>query len=123
MSFLEDIDKERLVEFVKFVKNELGIKVTPTIKLLNGRGELKTTAHYNYSSPEKIIKVNAKNRHIVDVMRSVAHEMVHHKQFEQGRLDGPKPPDIGGDIEDEANSLAGQYIKLFSKKDSTIYDE
>ena len=50
MSFLEDIDKERLVEFVKFVKNELGIKVTPTIKLLNGRGELKTTAHYNYSS-------------------------------------------------------------------------
>jgi hypothetical protein len=123
MSFLEDIDKERLVEFVKFVKNELGIKVTPTIKLLNGRGELKTTAHYNYSSPEKIIKVNAKNRHIVDVMRSVAHEMVHHRQFEQGRLDGPKPPDIGGDIEDEANSLAGQYIKLFSKKDSTIYDE
>jgi hypothetical protein len=56
-------------------------------------------------------------------MRSVAHEMVHHRQFEQGRLDGPKPPDIGGDIEDEANSLAGQYIKLFSKKDSTIYDE
>jgi len=85
MSFLEDIDKERLVEFVKFVKNELGIKITPTIKLLNGRGELKTTAHYNYSSPEKIIKVNAKNRHIVDVMRSVAHEMVHHRQFEQGR--------------------------------------
>ena len=123
MSFLEDIDKERLVEFVKFVKNELGIKITPTIKLLNGRGELKTTAHYNYSSPEKIIKVNAKNRHIVDVMRSVAHEMVHHRQFEQGRLDGPKPPDIGGDIEDEANSLAGQYIKLFSKKDSTIYYE
>ena len=123
MSFLEDIDKERLVEFVKFVKNELGIKITPTIKLLNGRGELKTTAHYNYSSPEKIIKVNAKNRHIVDVMRSVAHEMVHNRQFEQGRLDGPKPPDIGGDIEDEANSLAGQYIKLFSKKDSTIYDE
>tara|TARA_B110000444_G_scaffold261064_1_gene310840 strand:+ start:5140 stop:5511 length:372 start_codon:yes stop_codon:yes gene_type:complete len=123
MSFLEDIDKERLVEFVKFVKDELGIKTTPTIKLLNGRGKLKTTAHYNYSSPEKIIMVNAKNRHIVDVMRSVAHEMVHHRQFEQGRLDGPKPPDIGGDIEDEANSIAGQYIKLFSKKDSTIYDE
>ena len=101
----------------------MGLKVTPTIKLLNGRGDLKTTAHYNYSKPEKVIKVNAKNRHIVDVMRSIAHEMVHHRQFEQGRLDGPKPPDIGGDIEDEANSLAGQFIKMFSKKDSTIYDE
>ena len=123
MSFLEEKDKERIVEFVKFVKDELGLKLTPTTKLLNGRGDLKTTAHYNYSKPEKVIKVNAKNRHIVDVMRSIAHEMVHHRQFEQGRLDGPKPPDIGGDIEDEANSLAGQFIKMFSKKDSTIYDE
>ncbi len=123
MSFLEEKDKERIVEFVKFVKDELGLKLTPTIKLLNGRGDLKTTAHYNYSKPEKVIKVNAKNRHIVDVMRSIAHEMVHHRQFEQGRLDGPKPPDIGGDIEDEANSLAVQFIKMFSKKDSTIYDE
>jgi len=123
MSFLEERDKNRIVEFVKFVKDELGIKTIPLIKLLNGRGDLKTTAHYNYSKPEKVIKVNAKNRHIVDVMRSIAHELVHHRQFEQGRLDGPKPPDIGGDIEDEANSLAGQFIKMFSKKDSTIYDE
>lgn len=123
MSFLNDNDKGRIVEFVKFVRDELDIKVTPTIKLLNGRGELKTTAHYNYSNPEKVIKVNSKNRHIVDIMRSIAHEMVHHLQYEQGRLDGPKPPDIGGEIEDEANSKAGQFIKLYSKMDSTIYDE
>jgi len=123
MSFLNDNDKGRIVEFVKFVRDELGIKVTPTIKLLNGRGELKTTTHYNYSNPEKIIKVNSKNRHIVDIMRSIAHEMVHLLQYEQGRLDGPKPPDIGGEIEDEANSKAGQFIKLYSKMDSTIYDE
>ena len=123
MSFLNDNDKGRIVEFVKFVRDELGLKVTPTIKLLNGRGELKTTAHYNYSNPEKIIKVNSKNRHIVDIMRSIAHEMVHHLQYEQGRLDGPKPADIGGEIEDEANSKAGQFIKLYSKMDSTIYDE
>ena len=61
MSFLNDNDKGRIVEFVKFVRDELGLKATPTIKLLNGRGELKTTAHYNYSNPEKIIKVNSKN--------------------------------------------------------------
>jgi hypothetical protein len=48
--------------------------------------------------------------------------MVHHKQFEQGRLE-VKPPDIGGEIEDEANAKAGQYIKMFSKMDETIYDE
>jgi hypothetical protein len=47
--------------------------------------------------------------------------MVHHKQFEQGRLE-VKPPDIGGEIEDEANAKAGQYIKMFSKIDPSIYD-
>ncbi len=70
----------------------------------------------------EIIRINAKNRALVDVMRSIAHEMVHHKQFEQGRLE-VKPPDIGGEIEDEANAKAGQYIKMFSKMDKTIYDE
>jgi hypothetical protein len=55
-------------------------------------------------------------------MRSVAHEMVHHKQFEQGRLN-VKPPDIGGEIEDEANAKAGQYIKMFAKENPSLYDE
>lgn len=123
MSFLERHKEEKIVSFVKFVKDKLSLKKMPTIKLLNGRGELKTTAHYNYANEQKVIKVNSKNRHIVDVMRSIAHEMVHHKQWEDGRLDGPKPPDIGGDIEDEANSLAGQFIKLYSQEDNTIYDE
>jgi hypothetical protein len=64
-----------------------------------------------------------KNRALVDVMRSIAHELVHHKQWEDGRLNGPKPPDIGGEIEDEANAKAGQFIKMFAKQDETIYDE
>jgi hypothetical protein len=54
-------------------------------------------------------------------MRSLAHEMVHHKQWERGELE-VKPPDIGGKIEDEANAVAGQYIKMFSKIDPEIYN-
>ena len=122
MDFLEDNKKQKITEFVKFVKKELGIEKCPTIVLQNGRGELKTTANYDYSKKNKIIRINAKNRSLVDVMRSIAHEMVHHKQYEDGRLDTP-PPDIGGEIEDEANAKAGQYIKLYSKMDETIYDE
>ena len=122
MDFLEDNKKQKITEFVKFVKKELGIQKCPTIVLQNGRGELKTTANYDYSKKNKIIRINAKNRSLVDVMRSIAHEMVHHKQYEDGRLNTP-PPDIGGEIEDEANAKAGQYIKLYSKMDETIYDE
>lgn len=122
MGFLDKEKKEKLTRFVKFVKEQLQIENPPTISIQNGRGELKTTANYDYRKENKIIKVNAKNRALVDVMRSIAHELVHHKQFEQGRLKTP-PPDIGGEIEDEANAKAGQYIKLFAKMDNTIYDE
>ena len=123
MSFLSDDKKEKLNSFVKFVKEQLGLETVPTISVQNHRNGLKTTANYDYTKENKLIKVCMKNRALVDVMRSIAHELVHHKQFEQGRLNGPKPPDIGGEIEDEANAKAGQFIKMFARMDESIYDE
>ena len=86
MSFLDDNKKKKLNDFVKFVKKELDIKTLPTISIQNGKGKLKTTANYDYTKENKIIKVNAKNRALVDVMRSVGHELTHHKQWEDGKL-------------------------------------
>lgn len=122
MGALNDDKKEKLNRFVKFVKDELDLKTVPTISVQNHREGLKTTANYDYTKENKVIKVCSKNRALVDVMRSIAHELVHHKQYEQGRLE-VKPPDIGGEIEDEANAKAGQFIKMFAKEDPTIYDE
>jgi hypothetical protein len=121
MSFLTDNKKKVLDKFVLFVKKQLELKTIPTIKIQNDREGLKTTANYDYTKENKIIKVCAMNRALVDVCRSIAHELVHHKQFEDGRLE-VKPPDIGGEIEDEANAKAGQFIKMYSKEDPTIYD-
>lgn len=122
MGFLNDDNKEKLTAFVKFVKDQLELKTVPTISIKGNRDGLKTTANYDYTKENKIIKVYGKNRALVDIMRSVAHEMVHHKQFEDGRLE-QRPPDVGGEIEDEANAKAGQYIKLYSKEDPTIYED
>jgi hypothetical protein len=123
MGFLNDDKKDKLNSFVKFVKKELGIEKVPTISIQANRDGLKTTAHYDYTKENKIVRVYGKNRALVDIMRSVAHELVHHKQFEEGRLEGPQPPDIGGEIEDEANAKAGQYIKMYAKIDPNIYEE
>jgi hypothetical protein len=122
MAFLDEKKKKQLKEFALFVIKELEIEKAPTIAIQNGRGKLKTTANYDYTKENKVIKVNAHKRALVDVMRSLAHEMTHHKQFEQGRLN-VQPPDIGGEIEDEANAKAGQFIKMYAKKDATIYEE
>lgn len=122
MSFLTKEQQTKLDGFVKFVKKELELKTVPTIKVQGNREGLKTTANYDYTKENKLIKVYGRNRALVDIMRSIAHEMVHHKQFEQGRLE-TRPPDIGGEIEDEANAKAGQFIKMYSKIDETIYDD
>lgn len=117
-----DNKREKLTDFCKFVVKELGIKKPPTIKIQQKRDGLRTTASYDYTSPEKVVKIYSGSRLLVDVMRSVAHELTHHKQWEDGRLK-VKPPDIGGPIEDEANAKAGQFIKMYAKKDPQIYDD
>lgn len=122
MALLSDVNKEKLNGFVKFVKNQLELDSVPTIVIKSNRDGLKTTANYDYTKENKVVKVYGKNRSLVDIMRSVAHELVHHKQFEQGRLE-VRPPDIGGEIEDEANAKAGQYIKMFSKENPEIYED
>lgn len=114
--------KDTLTEFCKFVIKNLKIQTSPKIIIKNNRDGIKTTANYDYTKPEKIIFVSRKNRALVDVMRSIAHELIHHKQFENGKLK-VKPADIGGPIEDEANAKAGQLIKLYSQIDDKIYNE
>ena len=122
MAFLSDEHKSKLDQFVKFVKKQLELKSVPTISVQGTRNGLKTTANYDYTKENKVVKVYGKNRALVDIMRSIAHELVHHKQFEQGRLK-VQQPDIGGEIEDEANAKAGQFIKMYAKEDPTIYDD
>lgn len=118
---LTDDKKKIITDFIKFVKKELNIKDLPLIILKNNRNGIKTTANYIYTKPNKSINIYIKNRALVDIMRSVAHEMVHHKQFEDGRLK-VKPDDIGGEIEDESNAIAGQLIKKYAILDKSIYE-
>lgn len=118
MGFLDKNKKNILNEFVLFVKNELKIKKVPKIFIKNNRDGLKTTANYVF---DKEINVCGKNRAIVDILRSVAHEMVHHKQYENGELK-TKPDDIYSDIEDQAHAIAGQLIKKYALINKDIYD-
>lgn len=124
MDFLSQEKKDILNDFVKFVKKELDIDILPTIVVQNNRNGLKTTANYDYRQENKIIKVCGKNRALVDVLRSIAHELVHHKQWEDGRLknsieDGAD----GSDIENEAHSKAGLFMRKYTKLNPKVYDD
>ena len=100
----------------KFLKIDDDIK----IKLAFERtAELKTTALY---SLDGYITVYVKDRALVDICRSIAHELVHHKQNLDGNLiDAIKDGDDGSPIENEANAVAGVLIRKYGKLHPNIY--
>jgi len=108
-----------LYKFLKFVEKELGITQPYSIKTSNDHSEFKTTAYYD---PEKqLVAVYVKGRAIIDVMRSFAHELVHHRQHQNGEVKpGETVQDIGGKIEDDANAIAGQLIKKFTYENKKL---
>ncbi len=108
-----------LNDFIEFATNEL--KITgPRIKVQFNRSGLVTTASYG----QKNVQVYAKDRALVDIMRSIGHELVHMKQDVEGRLNTSNDDDgaDGSPIENEANSIAGVLIRKFGKLHPEIYN-
>jgi hypothetical protein len=109
--------EEKLDDFVQFACDHLKLQDTPKIMLVQVRDDNMTTA--NYCPNSKNIKVYAKGRALFDVARSIAHELVHHKQNVNGEeLNG----ETGSDCENEANATAGQIIRLYGKKNPDFYE-
>lgn len=100
-----------IAKFVKYVLNQLGITNSFKVQLVSDRdASFRTYAFYDPSTG--VTKVYVKNRGLADILRSIAHEFIHHKQNQDNRLNTPHQ-DVGGDIEDEANSRAGSLVKQF----------
>jgi len=109
--------EEKLDDFIQFACDHLKIEEKPKIMLLQIRDGNMTTA--NYCPNSKNIKVYAKGRALFDVARSIAHELVHHKQNINGEtLDGT----TGSECENEANATAGQIIRIYGQKNPEFYE-
>lgn len=100
--------------FVDFASNELGIKSLPKIKIQNDN----PSSFGGYNPATKELLTTTKNRHPMDIFRTVAHELIHHKQNEDGKIgmDIAQEGSDGSDIENEANSMAGVIMRKWAKK-------
>ena len=85
-----------LSQFYGYAKDRLGFEKDASINFVvdeeNSKNPLGTTAHYNPDSME--VTVYTSGRHPKDILRSVAHELVHHRQNCQGKMNntGPTTP-------------------------------
>ena len=114
--------KSQIAEFVKFAVNELGIQKIPTVKFSYDTNESRERSTFGYFDPnENHIWIYIKNRNTADILRTLAHELVHHKQGEDNRLEQGSG-ETGSEIENEANAQAGVLLRKFGKENKGIYE-
>jgi hypothetical protein len=110
------------MDFIKYCANFLSLKEVPRIIFTNNNGWAKNMRTFGqYQNDQKLLMVYIKNRNLADILRTLGHELVHHKQNEDGKLD-PKSGETGSDIENEANSIAGVIMRNYGKMNSMIYE-
>ncbi len=102
--------------FVQWASKILHLKSIPSIELSMDTEEAQTNHHTGgHQMGADSIWVYVNNRNLVDILRTVFHELVH---VRQGELNMIEPGDSypGSPIEAMADMLAGKYIKIYGEK-------
>jgi len=68
-----------------------------------------------YVNDEKTLHVAILNRHPVDILRTVAHELVHYKQDISNKLND-NSGETGSPEENQAHEIAGVIMRHFNKQ-------
>jgi hypothetical protein len=107
-------------EFVVFANDYLGVDEPCTVVLRTSRENIKTTAYYDTVNHE--VHIYSLGRALVDILRSIGHELTHHRQNVRGELKNIEEDGSDGSlIENEANAEAGVMIRKFGKIKPEIY--
>jgi Zn-dependent peptidase ImmA (M78 family) len=110
-------------QFMLFADDRLNLNGdVPKVKLSFDESDAQKRKSFgNYNPDAKEILVVAANRNLGDMLRTLAHELVHYKQDKEGRLK-PNSGETGSTEENEANSLAGVLMREFGKNNPIIFE-
>lgn len=120
---LDEEKKQSIInEFIDYANQYLDIEDKPNIIISNNPKEASEMRSFGKFTPEiKEIVVVGINRNLADVLRTLAHEMVHYKQYQEDRLYEDSGSD-GTDIENEANSEAAVIMRQFGRNNPIIFE-
>lgn len=101
--------------FLKFIMSKLNLKQLPQIDFQRHLdSEITTHQTFGYYDPDTdAIRIAVGQRHIMDIFRTLAHELVHHRQRQLGQVHQGSG-DTGSDQENQANALAGVLMREFA---------
>jgi hypothetical protein len=98
-----------LAKFEKFAAAHLGIKKLPVIYYVGHQEDAKK-AFGDFTQSDDKIRVRTVDRHPIDVMRTLAHELAHYKWKLEGKRGDNKP---GGASENYAHEMAGKIMRNY----------
>lgn len=108
-----------LKTFLIFLKRELRITFDVPIILIDDVDFAKKVSAFGYITEEKVIYLSTINRHPVDILRTLSHEMVHYKQLiEKGTLKSH----AGSPEENIANAKAGEIMRKYGNLHPELFD-
>ena len=113
--FLTEADPETIVnKFIQHTADRLGIQRMPQIFIHHDEDWSKQNHSFGMYVPERHeLHVSLGNRHLLDILRTTAHELCHCAQHEQESL--PHNAGITGSAwENEAHAVAGIIMRDFA---------
>jgi len=110
-------DEEILKDFIDFCAKELKIDQLPVIKLRKDpQWSVVNKTFGRYINDKHLLEVAWGQRHIMDILRTVAHELTHRHQHERdGDRMGPDAGETGSPYENEANARAGILMRDYAR--------
>ena len=110
-------DESILTDFIDFCSKELKLEHLPTIKLRKDpQWPVVHKTFGRYINDKHLLEVAWGHRHIMDVLRTVAHELTHRHQHER---DGDRMDNTAGETgspwENEANARAGILMRDYAR--------
>jgi Zn-dependent peptidase ImmA (M78 family) len=107
-----------LSNFLRFLKKQLRFDYNIPIILVDDVDFCKNNKTFGLMYPDKIV-ISIVNRHPIDILRTVAHEYIHHKQQSEGKkLNG----NAGSVSENEANAKAGEILRRYGTLHPELFD-
>jgi hypothetical protein len=112
-----------IADFIDFAAQALNLEKVPKITFSDDE-ELAKNMHslgaYNPKNDELLVVKGP--RLTADILRTLAHELVHRKQDELGPL-GKEDGKTGSPVENEANAAAGVLLRQFGQYRPEIFEE
>jgi Zn-dependent peptidase ImmA (M78 family) len=106
-------------KFVNYACSRLNID-EPKVFVINSPSYSQENKSFGgYHPQEQEIRIVVHNRNMADILRTLAHELVHHMQNLNGdKLNG----EDGSDSENEANAMAGIIMREFGRENPEIFE-